>query len=335
MAKTSIEWTDHSINPIRATHRQTGAVGHYCELVSTECAHCYSSNFQKRVHMPAFGAGQHRDTINTFLHLSKLYEVLNRRKPTMYFWCDMTDIFGAWVPEADIDFCFAAMALADQHIHQVLTKRSARMQQYMNDPNTPDRVYAAMVKLNALLKWDIVFDVWPPPNIWLGVSAGNQAAADARIPQLLSTLAAIRFVSAEPLLGPIDMPGLCFHSSSDPNQHDHSQCAPTLDWVIVGGESGQGARPMGSNWVRGIRDQCVDAGVAFFFKQWGAWVPLAENLCALHWKVSEHAYVADGRAHSENCPNAKEYVVKVGKKRAGRMLDGREWSELPKAKVLV
>jgi protein gp37 len=288
--------------------------------------------------MPAFGAGQHRDKVETFLDYSKLYALLKRKKPTKFFWCDMTDLFGAWVSQDQIDTCFAAMVLAEQHTHQILTKRSARLMQYMNDPMTPMRVLVAMQKLNAPLKWNIVFDsdAWPPPNIWCGVSAGNQEQADARVTQLLSTKAAIRFVSAEPLLGLIEMPGLCFHSSADPNQHDHSQCATTLDWIIVGGESGPGARPMGSDWVRGLRDQCIAAGVAFFFKQWGAWVPPTQNMCVLHGSGGTHEYVPNGRRHSKNCPNAKEYVVRVGKKRAGRELDGREWSEFPaKASVPV
>src|SRR5437868_3326416 len=105
MGKTTISWTDHSINPIRARSKATNAVGHYCEMTSPGCANCYSSNFQKRFNMPAFTAGTRRGDIEPFLDQSKLQEVLRRKKPTKYFWCDMTDLFGEWVPDEWIDRC--------------------------------------------------------------------------------------------------------------------------------------------------------------------------------------------------------------------------------------
>lgn len=107
------------------------------------------------------------------------------------------------------------------------------------------------------------------PNVWLGVSVEDQAAADTRIPLLLQTPAKVRFLSVEPLLGPIDLP-LCFHEADDPNQHDHSECAPIPDWVIVGGESGHQARPCQIEWIRSLVAQCKSAGVACFVKQLGA-----------------------------------------------------------------
>src|SRR5262245_53283923 len=130
MAETSIEWTDHSINPIRA--RTADGVGHYCQKVSPGCANCYASRLQPRFGMPEFkGTGDPPGDRERFLDESKLAEVLRRKKPTRYFWCDMTDLFGAWVPDEWIDECFSVMGATPQHTHQVLTKRPERMLAYM------------------------------------------------------------------------------------------------------------------------------------------------------------------------------------------------------------
>jgi protein gp37 len=143
MSKTLIEWADHTINPIRARNLETGAVGHFCEKVSPECANCYASDWNERVRPQAsgklIGTGLsflpvNRAKVETFLDRSKLEEVLRRKKPTRYFWCDMTDLFGEWVPDAMIDACFAVMALTPHHTHMVLTKRADRMRAYMAAP---------------------------------------------------------------------------------------------------------------------------------------------------------------------------------------------------------
>lgn len=133
MGKTSIEWTDHSINPIRARLKSTGAVGHYCEKISTGCVHCYASGLQRRFQMPEFGGGQKRDDIELFLDNKKLEEVRRRKKPTRYFWCDMTDLFGDWVQDEWIDACFDTMWLTPRHTHQILTKRPDRMVRYVRE----------------------------------------------------------------------------------------------------------------------------------------------------------------------------------------------------------
>ena len=153
---------------------------------------------------------------------------------------------------------------------------------------------------------------WFLERVWLGVSVENQAAADERIPILLKTPAAVRFLSMEPLLGPVD---LHLRIPADTSQPKISGILSGIHWVIVGGESGHGARPMHPDWVRSIRDQCQAAGVPFFFKQWGEWI---------------HAHPAE--LHLSPAPLVDWEGLKmqrVGKRAAGRLLDGREWSEIP------
>ncbi|ETX26430.1 hypothetical protein RISW2_04375 [Roseivivax isoporae LMG 25204] len=149
---------------------------------------------------------------------------------------------------------------------------------------------------------------WPLSNVWLGVSAEDQRRADERVPHLLATPAVVRFVSAEPLLGPV---GLTRWSGLE---GDGDTMGFGLDWVIVGGESGPGARPMHPDWARSLRDQCTAAGVPFFFKQWGAWAP-------------DEIGPEDIRS-VEFPPGHVEYLH-VGKRAAGRKLDGRNWDEVP------
>jgi protein gp37 len=275
----------------------------------------------------------------------------------------MSDLFHEDVPDAGIDRVFAVMALSPQHTYQILTKRSARMRAYVTDPATPGRIYhivcdlsleqAASVILLARPEHaahappgrHVLLGLWPLQNVWLGVSAEDQRRADERIPDLLATPAAIRFVSAEPLLGPIDFE----HIVRPPDCYDKAMPGfdmietvlldalggqngvrtrtgdefgdvgggAKLDWIIVGGESGPQARPMHPDWARSIRDQCEAAGTAFFFKQWGEWKGcgpgrISETNCtALHrW---------DDRAFS----------CRVGKKAAGRLLDGGEHNAMP------
>jgi protein gp37 len=184
---------------------------------------------------------------------------------------------------------------------------------------------------------------WPLPNVWLGVSAERQQEADERIPELLNTPAAIRFISAEPLLGQIDLsPWLPFVESdpSDPRMVlaetpvaggiDIEQ--QVLDWVIAGGESGRQARAMHPNWARALRDQCAAAGVPFFFKQWGEWAPSSPEQAASNprsgWQTKRaHPCVAKAE---ELYPEAgAAFVARVGKKAAGRLLDGKLHNEFP------
>jgi protein gp37 len=221
---------------LRARNIETGAVGHWCVKITTGCKNCYSSGQQKPyLTQLEFTAGN-RAKVKLFLEERALAEVLRRRKPTRYFWCDMTDMFLEDYPVEWIDRCFEVMAKTPQHTHMVLTKRAERMRQYI---------------------WRLADSTpWPYPNVWLGVSAENQACADERIPLLLAAPAAVRFISAEPLLGPLDL----------------SRYLSGIDLVIIGGESGSGpdVRRMDLDWARSLIHQCRQCRVAAFFKQAGS-----------------------------------------------------------------
>lgn len=341
MGATSIEWTDRTINPIRARHRQSGAVGHFCQKISTECANCYASNFQKRFHMPDFPSGPFDkprtiddrgcvsidDEIELFFDQSRLDEVLARKKPTKWFWCDMTDVFGAWVPEEWINRCFHVMEHTSQHTHQVLTKRVDRLRDYLNWRWGP-REDGAGSRI-------------PAKNIWAGVSVGNQATADKRREAFRDTRSAVKFVSYEPAVGPVDWTGWEF-----------------VQQIISGGESGPGARPAHPDWHRATRDFCQAHGIAYFFKQWGEWGGGLFSITSgaetgitrlfhdfNHWVNKASTWVNGGTcidragrilkrgADFARARDEAKFPVAVlhrlGKKAAGRLLDGREWSEFP------
>lgn len=277
MGKTSIEWCEFSINPIRARNKATGRVGHFCEKISPGCGHCYASDWNedrfgtKLPYLPVW-----RDSVEIFLDEGKLKEVERRKKPTTYFWCDMTDIFFDAHPDAWLDQCFATMARTPHHTHQVLTKRAGRMAAYLT-AEAGARVWG-LAGSGGLLGES---QPWPQANVWLGVSVENQEAADERILHLLKIPAAVRFLSVEPLLESVDLsPWL--YSGHDRAGMDRQYLSPLpgtdaaknwhakVDWVIVGGESGHDARPCQLDWIRSIRDQCEAAGVACFIKQLGA-----------------------------------------------------------------
>jgi len=320
--RSKIEWTDATFNPIRARNKATGGVGHFCEHVSEGCRNCYAERLQKRFNNPIRYAAQDRKLVDIFLDETVLRQPLAWRKPRMIFVCSMTDLFGEWVPDEWIDRVCAVMALCPQHTFQVLTKRPERMREwYAREPQ--DLINA---QAGTLMHWDDMPDAeWPLPNVWLGVSVEDQATADARIPLLLATPAAVRFVSYEPALGPVDF---CHHAQPEGVVIDWLRGfdggwppIPGLDWVIVGGESGPGARPMHPKWARSARDQCAAAGVPFFFKQWGEWVASADarvGACdAYFWPAAD-----DG-----TFPTEVSFLV--GKKRAGRLLDGRTHDAMP------
>lgn len=230
---------------------------------------------------------------------------------------------------------FAVMALAPQHTFQVLTKRARRMRDYISARQADDRlrlpIIGAMNMMGAGARRACGYRMWPLPNVWLGVSTERQQEADERIPQLLQTPAAVRFVSAEPLLGPID---LAKFSPVDVDWNPRAAAAGALlgiDWVIVGGESGKNARPMRSDWVRSLRDQCETAGTAFFFKQWGNWQPLRDDEdWGRDWfLIDRHGNpdLPDDRVPMEEFG---EYAARqAGKKLAGRLLDGKEHNGMP------
>lgn len=317
---TKIEWTDATWNPI------TG-----CSVVSPGCTNCYAMRLAgtRLRHHPS-RAGLTMDTKagpvwtgETRLNEQWLDQPLRWRRPRMIFVCAHGDLFHESVQDEDIDRVFAVLERARHHTFQVLTKRSARMRAYYEDGLTASRVAVQVDRLGA------GFDgfSWPPPNVWLGVSAEDQTRADERIPDLLATPAAVRWVSAEPLLGPIDLWGARYRY---PKGHlagavGNWGMSPRLDWIVAGGESGPGARPMHPDWARSIRDQCQAAGVPFHFKQWGEWAQCAG--------YQDHVGVdLGGRQHGYASIHAPDTTPmrRVGKKRAGRLLDGREWNEWPR-----
>lgn len=234
---SAIEWTDATWNPV------TG-----CTKISAGCDNCYAARFSERFR----GVPGHpfESGFDLTLRPERIGQPLAWRRPRMIFVNSMSDLFHKSVPRDFIDRVFASMEQADWHVFQVLTKRSSIMRDYLRNRYR---------------------DSVPPSHIWLGVSV-EDSRATTRVRHLRQAPAAVRFLSIEPLIGPVgplDLDG--------------------IHWVIAGGESGPGARPMHEDWARGIRDQCARHGVAFFFKQWGGLRP----------------------------------------KSGGRSLDGREWNELP------
>ncbi|MFY1635802.1 DUF5131 family protein [Solwaraspora sp. WMMB335] len=243
--RSAIEWTESTWNPT------TG-----CDRISQGCDNCYALSLAKRLKAmgslkyqtdgspqtsgPGFGVAVHEDTLDA---------PLRWREPRTVFVNSMSDLFHARVPFIFVARVFATMVATPQHTYQILTKRATRLS-----------------RLAADLPW--------PPNVWMGVSVEDESQS-RRIDYLRNVPAAVRFISAEPLLGPLDK--IEFTG---------------IDWVIGGGESGHHARPMHPEWIRGIRDSCIDAKVAFFFKQWGGRNP------------------------------------KIG----GRVLDGRTWDQMPTAR---
>lgn len=315
-ANSAIEWTDATWNCLAG-----------CEAVSPGCAHCYAASMTRR--LEAMGQKNYAG-LTTAKHFNgkvrclpdKLDVPLRWRQSRRVFVNSMSDLFHEHVPDEFIDKVFAVMAVCPQHTFQVLTKRAERMANYGT------RVGMAM-RIASQAKTDYGRtppQQWPLQNVWLGVSAEDQKRADERIPWLLRTPSAVRFVSAEPLLGPINIrEHLLDHRGYFANV-DSIVCGgkeykkrPGLDWVIVGGESGPRARPMDPDWVRSLRDQCIAAGVPFFFKQWGEWLPALQDGAPDH-PNGQHINISDE-------PD------RVGKKAAGRLLDGREWNEFPRAHV--
>jgi len=241
------------------------------------------------------GCVQVNDDIELFLDESKFQEVLRRKEPTMWFWCTMTDMFGAWVPHLWIDKCVAVMGLTPQHTHQVLTKRADLMHRYFTELRDDGSVlsgriadmyykwprYCPQIRLPRSVSIDRAFaTLMPFANVWLGVSAENQEQADARIWQLRKTPAAVRFVSAEPLLGPIFNGGHCRDCGAHADMAGRCQCVNKgqIHQWIFGGESGPGSRSCYIDDIRRGVQNCHSAGVAAFVKQVGdnAWLPEGE-----------------------------------------------------------
>jgi protein gp37 len=353
--KTGIEWTDYSSNPFRARDRATGKTGHHCEKCSPGCANCYSEVLDGR-----FGIGRpytQRETPNVEFYLAEkeIDAIIRHRKSGRCFVGDMTDLFGPWVPDEMLDDLFAAFhlnigpdRLRGPLEFQILTKRPERMAAYIGTPGRGQKVMEAARRLAkgrgvAMMNHAAVV-AWPLSNVWAGTSIEDQKRADERIPHLLKTPAAVRFLSVEPLLGPVDLR----HVQTDIVEidaltGDHGVIRPLqgrsdkrIHLVIVGGESGPGARPMHPDWARSLRDQCRSAGVAYFFKQFGEWAPIDDDTprgAKLVYVDARGGVTPAISPYEPGCPcdhdPRSEPMVRLGKKRAGRLLDGREWNEFP------
>lgn len=308
---TKIEWCDETWNPT------TG-----CNKISPGCKNCYAKRDWTRLSQNSKTVYFGRKFEDVQTHSERLETPLRWTKPRRIFVNSMSDLFHVSIPQHFIQEVWVTMALARArgHIFQVLTKRADQMLQSVMklDVEYVRAIYdAATVNMPA---WE-----WPLPNVWLGVSVEDQERADERIPELLKVPAAVRFLSCEPLLGPIGLTMLhhdritnidCLRGLHGiPIPHAEG---PKVDWVIVGGESGPNARPMHPEWARSLRDQCQSAGVPYHFKQWGEWT---EELF-----TDEHAAIPDKRAFAFD---ESGLMVRVGKKAAGRILDGRTWDEFP------
>jgi len=326
MNRTKIEWTDATWNPV------TG-----CTPVSAGCENCYARRMANRLRGRAGYPAD--EPFRVTLHPDKLDDPLHWRKPRRVFVCSMGDLFHEDVPFGFVDKAFVTTAMCPQHRFQLLTKRPARMLEYLDQR-------AGILNAAGLMAESLRLGAWPQPNLWLGVSVENQQAAEERIEVLLNTPAAVRFVSVEPMLGPVDVSPYLSMGMACP-QCRRWECqdgfdvlgategnvfcnhcgtevpakfAGGLDWVICGGESGPGARPMHPQWVRDLRDQCDAAGVPFFFKQWGEWLPTSLQ----DWEPHHKAVVGDTVMWRHGYVSRK-YGLGVH-----RLLDGREWNEYPK-----
>lgn len=332
--RSKIEWTDATWNPI---------VG--CKKVSEGCRNCYAMGAAarlERIGVPHYAGLTRlgRQGVEWTGQIARapehiLTQPLRWRRPRTVFVNSMSDLFHEDVPDELIDQVFAVMALAPQHRFIVLTKRPERMRTYMITPGMRSRC-------NRLV-WHIGCDnrgaTWP--NVILGTSVEDQATAEERVPALLDTPAAVRIMSAEPLLGPLDVWNWIpapYQPSIDPLA---TPGPPYLACVITGGETGPGARPAHLDWFRAIRDQCAAAGVAYFHKQNGEWAPdqgpfsdggdpIVESRarCAL-WTGERWRYADDGYLFTDEDGGDDDWMYRIGKRRAGRLLDGRTHDEMP------
>lgn len=388
--QTPIEWTDATWNII------TG-----CSVVSPGCTNCYAMKLAgtRLQHHPS-RAGLTIDSKagpvwngQVRFNAEWLTQPLRWTKPRMIFVCAHGDLFHEGVPDYWLDQIFAVMALAHWHTFQVLTKRPERMRAYLAGSDLAERLARAIIRQQddiegaapaekAAYQWQLdpatieaaaeasygfgpaVVRPWPLPNVWLGVSVEDQARADVRIPILLDTPAAVRWISAEPLLGPVDLQA-AWHGEDALNSECWGDCGwckaghpplhncqrgkgdwekgrSGLDWVVAGGESGPGARPMHPDWARQLRDQCAEAGVPFLFKQWGEWMPVTvegdpewdtidEGIAPATAQVltprETCLLYSDGRRQDDKGLAFQtadpRQMLRLGKKAAGRHLDGQ------------
>lgn len=349
---SKIEWTGETWNP---------SIG--CDMVSKGCENCYAikeawvhsfhpnekiaTKFKGTVKKTEQGKFQWTGELIFDEH--SLSKPLRTKKPTTFFVNSMSDLFHPMMFKNRhfllLERIFAVMALTPQHTYQVLTKRPEAMFNFFND----NRIWNGLWKEVNLLHdqyinkleqelhfYDEVKSWFPLTNVWFGVSCEDQKAADERIPWLLKTPAAVRFLSCEPLLGLVDLhdhfsPTPTYITNDGENILEDWEYKSEIDWVIAGGESGPNARPMHPDWVRSLRYQCRTADVSFFFKQWGEWMPSNHSnradgtYCIINNKGDKLTAQQIMLENHDQC-----LMVKNGKKKNGRLLDGIEWNEIPK-----
>ena len=289
MSKSAIEWTDETWNPV------TG-----CTKVSAGCKHCYAEREWPRMTrlVPAYAG---RAFTDVRCHPERLDQPLRWKRPRRIFVNSMSDLFHEAVPEDFILAVFVTMAAARQHTFQVLTKRPGRMRDLLT--RWSDAGLLLREGCGVSLR-----------NVWLGASIEDQPSADQRIIDLLNTPAAVRWISAEPLLGAVNVkpwlqPKMFGPRALNGDAYINSHMTNRIDWIVVGGESGPSARPMSPDWARSLRDQCAAAGVPFMFKQWGEWLPMLGQREGI--PVKQTKKTSDG------------WIMGwAGKKTAGRLLDG-------------
>lgn len=306
-ANSKIEWTDATVN-----------FWWGCTKVGPGCEHCYAETWSKRTGESIWGVGAPRRKIKSAVALlQRLHNdtSLSNRK---VFVQSMSDLFDTEVPIEWFREAWETIEQCDRLTVQVVTKRISVVEKRL----------AAIGRTT-----------WPK-HVGLIITIVNQDEADRDVPRLLALKAKLGIpwvgLSMEPLLGPVDLRaidlngyeeilplGAAWLDRLEPGEVE----GPRIDWVICGGESGPGARPMHPDWARSLRDQCVAAGVAFFFKQWGEWAPAGDWY--EHHPVSLPLRAWTGTDWTDDGSFEGEWVVRIGKKRAGRLLDGCEWNEMP------
>lgn len=321
--KTGINWSDATWNPVLG-----------CKRVSPGCDSCYAisqariraANPNPKVAAAFAGLTERVEggtdwTGRVNLLSERLEQPLHWRKPRKIFVNSLADLFHDSVPDEFIVQVFAVMGACPQHVFQLLTKRHGRMRALLSS----DRFRLAVIRAARDRHPHRMAPMWPLRNLWLGVSAENQQWATTRVHALLATPAAVRWVSAEPLLGPVDLRNLQVRKNTfidalcgDVKTGDgeiYAACPGSVSWVVAGGESGAKARPMHPDWARSLRDQCQAARVPFWFKQWGS-----------------HRWVAGSRFDEATQCWVDHGIVpqRVSVKLAGRELDGRTWDEFPR-----
>ncbi len=348
---TEIQWTWTFHPDGTVTKGETWNFLSGCQEVAPECKNCYARTLHDQRHK-AYHEGhplpkQYADPFHKVnVHESRLSQPLSWKKGKRIFVNSMSDTFHADVPVMVLAQAWATMAVARQHTFLVLTKRINRAWEVLNSMNFQRMVGNLVVAMSRdresieLGRRLMVGESWPLPNIWLGVSAGTQDSARRQIPLLLKTPAAIRFLSAEPLLGFMDLSPYLWADLGEKGKARLN----LLHWVIAGGESGRGdtARPTHPDHARRLRDDCTEAGIPFFWKQWGEWTP-GENVTDNYGEKggrypTKHPWENDGWTDCDDDWMTEQdhgpIMYRVGKKKAGRLLDGVEWNQYPTPKEI-